>query len=175
MKPLRDTSVLLLFLLISCFACSVQTKKTVEIDTNGFLSDECYQAILIFEPDDGAFGLVARRDSAYLKAKKADLTGITIEKMLHFTLTNQPRFISADKYKMDKIFAEMTSYAVPELKGFIKNGSIAFVYYNEKNSIIIGYQITKPGLKQKLNSLIDSLTAKAELNHSYQEYPHEKK
>src|SRR5208337_4860221 len=122
MKSLRDASLLLFLLLIAGFPCSMQTKKTLEIDTNGFLNDNCYQAILVFDPDDGAYGLVARRDSAYLKAKKADLNGLTLEKMIYSSWANKLKYNVGDKYKGNKILEGLTNNALVELRGNIEDG-----------------------------------------------------
>ena len=157
MKPLNVINALLLFVLSFISACSVQTKNILEINTNGFLNDNCYQAILVFDPDDSANGLVAKRDSAYLKAKRADLINLTLEKLTYTCLVNKLQIRVTDKYKRDMLIDTLKNSAMIQLKSFVEGGSIVFVYYNEKNSILIGYQLSKPGLKERVDMLINSL------------------
>ncbi len=175
MKSLREAILMLLLILLFYPACSMQTKKIPAIGTNGFLNNDCYQAILTFDPDDGAYGLVAKRDSAFFKAKQADLTGMAIEKMVYSLLANEPRFRFNEKFKRETTFTDFPGFAVTKLRNLVKNGSIAFAYYNEKNSIILGYQISNPDLREKATTLIDSLAAKSELHDSNPERQYEKK
>ena len=157
MKPLHVLNAILLLVLSFIFACSMQIKNILEINTNGFLNDNCYQAMLVFDPDDSANGLVAKRESAYLKAKRADLINLTLEKLTYTYLADKLQASVTDKYKRDMIIDTLKNSVMIQLKGFVEGGSIAFVYYNEKNSIIIGYQLSKPGLKERVNVLINSL------------------
>jgi hypothetical protein len=169
MKPLHVINALLLLVLSFISACSVQTKNILEINTNGFLNDNCYQAILVFDPDDNVNGLVAKRESAYLKAKKADLINLTLEKLTFTCLANKLQARVADKYKRDMLLDTLKNNAMIQVKGFVEGGSIAFVYYNEKNSIIIGYQLSKPGLKGRVDMLINSLEMESGYHNERQE------
>jgi len=169
MKPLHVINALLLLVLSFISACSVQTKNILEINTNGFLNDNCYQAILVFDPDDSVNGLVAKRESAYLKAKKADLINLTLEKLTFTCLTNKLQARVTDKYKRDMLLDTLKNNAMIQVKGFVEGGSIAFVYYNEKNSIIIGYQVSKPGLKERVDMLINSLEMESGYHNELQE------
>ena len=156
MKPRHLANALPILIASFISACSVQKKNMPDITTNGFLNDNCYQAIFIFDPDESAGGLVAKRESAYLKAKKADLIHLTLEKLTSAALAASLPHVS-DTYTRDMLIDTMKNNLMNKLKGFVEGGTVAFVYYNEKNSIIIGYQLSKPGLKDRVAILINSL------------------
>jgi len=168
MKSLHLASALPILIAAFVSACSVQKKIMPDINTNGFLNDDCYQAIFVFDPDESAGGLVAKREGAYLKAKKADLMHLTLEKLISASLATSLAHIT-DKYTRDMLMGRMKDNAVRKLKGFIGGGTVSFVYYNEKNSIIIGYQLSKPGLKEKVDMLINSLEKESGYDKKTQE------
>ena len=156
MKPRHLANALPILIASFISACSVQKKSTPDININGYLNDNCYQAIFVFDPDESAGGLVAKRESSYLKAKRADLMHLTLEKLTSASLASSLAHIT-DTYAREMLFDKMKGNAVNKLKSFVESGTVAFVYYNEKNSIIIGYQLSKPGLKERVDMLISLL------------------
>jgi len=157
MKPIRP-NVLLPFLAAVALAfpsCGLSVRESNEIKTNGFLTDNCYQAILEIEPEDGSRGLVARRESAYLRAKNVNVKELAIHNLADYCIDNQAKNAIKDKNKKEAFPAEAKNELIKKLRGYVIGGSIAFVYYNEKGSMIIGYRIFRPGFKKKVASIIN--------------------
>ena len=73
-------------LLMALTACDAQMRNQLDIRTNGFLNDNCFQALIVIEPDESARGLVARRESASHKAKKADLKEMALESLTNYSI-----------------------------------------------------------------------------------------
>jgi hypothetical protein len=160
MRPHLISTILLSLALCINSACTVPKKEAPDIKTNGFVNDNCYQAILVFEPDPGAAGLVAKRESAYLKAKKADLKDLTLEHMASYCIDHKLQSQMNDKSQRETVFYSLKNDVLNKLKPLAGDGSISFVYYNEKNILFIGFHILKQGLKQKVAILIDSIVIK---------------
>jgi hypothetical protein len=130
-------------------------KNSVEIRTNGFITENCYQAILEVEPDDSAMGLVAKRESAFLRAKNAELTNMAIQNLANYCFESQ---LKAGIIEKSKKAADQTVYKktlINKIKLFAGAGKIAFVYYDEKNYMIIGYRMFKIGFRKKLDDIIN--------------------
>lgn len=135
--------------------CGTNIKESYEIKTNGFISDTCYQAILEIEPDEGSKGLVARRESAYLKAKNVNVKEMAIHNLADYCIDSLSKTAMKDRNRKDPTQAEHKNELVKKLQGFVMGGNISFVYYNEKGSMIIGYRFNKPGFKKKLAAVIN--------------------
>lgn len=144
---------ILAIITLACTSCGPYLKDSREIKTNGFITDNCYQALLEIEPDDSARGLVARRESAYLKAKNVDVKDMALLNLAAYC-ENQLRGESGNKFKKDAGNPEIRNEFHKKLKSYIMTGSISFVYYNERGSMIIGYRLFKVGFRKKVAEII---------------------
>lgn len=142
-------------LALALASCGLSVRESHEIKTNGFLTDNCYQALLEIEPEEGSRGLVARRESAYLRAKNVNMKELAVRNLADYCLDSQLKTGTKDKNRKDAVPAETRTELVKKLKGYVIGGSIAFVYYNEKGSMIIGYRIFRPGFKKKVAGFIN--------------------
>ena len=138
-----------------CSSCDSNLKTPLDIRTNGFINENCYQAILHVEPDEGALGLVAERESAFLKAKNALLYELAVANLAAYCLDSQLKTGTLDKNKKGAELLAYKNALGDKIKGLADTGKIAFVYYNEKNNMIIGYRMYKIGLKKKLDDIIN--------------------
>ncbi|MBP7738221.1 MAG: hypothetical protein KA369_19755 [Spirochaetes bacterium] len=148
---------IILFMAITALAglsCGLSVKESHEIKTNGFITDNCYQAILEIEPEEGSKGLVARRESAYLKAKNVNVKDLAVQNLVNYCVDSQTKTSVKDKNKNSAYPSEYKSGLAKKLKGFVIGGNISFVYYNEKGSMIIGYRIFRLGFRKKLGEVI---------------------
>jgi hypothetical protein len=145
---------LLIFPLLISQSCSMQLKNSMEIKTNGFLTDNCYQALIEIEPDETARGLVAKRESAYLNAKKADLNILAVENLANYCIDTQLKTGIIDKTKKNFDHVTHKNALLQHIRSIAGSGSIAFIFFNEKNSMIIGYRIFTIGFKKKLDAII---------------------
>ncbi len=157
MKQIRKHEILLFLtiILLAFPSCGLNVRDSYEIKTNGFITDNCYQAILEIEPEDGSRGLVSKRESAYLKAKNVNVKEMAIQNLADYCVDSQGKTIIKDKNRKDAQQAENKIELVKRLKAYLIGGSIAFVYYNEKGSMIIGYRFSKPGFRKKLATIIN--------------------
>lgn len=130
-------------LALALLACASGTKNAVDIRKSGFITDNCYQAILEIEPDERASGLVAGRESSYLRGKSADLRAMAVDNIVRYCIDSRGASAAAD-----------ASGLKSRIDGLVGRGKIAFVYYNEKHSMMIGYRITGIGLRKKLEGII---------------------
>jgi hypothetical protein len=138
-----------------CSSCDSNLKNSLEIRTNGFINENCYQAILQLEPEESAIGLVARRESAYLKAKNSLLYDLAIENLANYCYDSQLKAGAIDKNIKAAEQAARRNTLIDKIKGVAGTGKIAFVYYNEKNFMVIGYRMYKIGFKKKLDGIIN--------------------
>jgi hypothetical protein len=137
-----------------CLSCDSHLKTSLEIRTNGFINDNCYQAILQIEPEESAMGLVAKRESAFIKAKTSLLYDLAVQNLATYCYDTQ---LKAGVINKNIKPAEQAAYRVAlidKIKGITGSGKIAFVYYNENNCMIIGYRMYKIGFKKKLDDII---------------------
>lgn len=157
----RRSSGIILFMAIIALAglsCGLSLKESHEIKTNGFITDNCYQALLEVEPEDGSKGLVARRESAYLKAKNVNVKDLAVQNLVDYCIDSQAKNDIKDRIKNNTYPPAYKDDLAKKLKGFVVGGSISFVYYNEKGSMIIGYRIFKLGFRKKLSEIISPPT-----------------
>lgn len=129
----------------------IHTQRGIDISTNGFISDSCYQAILIIEPDNPQGGLVDKRDSAYMKAHTSGLRQLAIENLADYCIAMKERAGLAGKTHGVDSRAELTSF----LSGIVPNGKTAFVYYNDRGAAVIGYRFCRFNLKKKIDAIIN--------------------
>jgi hypothetical protein len=157
MKQIRKHGIVLFLTIISLAfpSCGLNIKDSHEIKTNGFLSDSCYQAILEIEPEEGSRGLVARRESAYLKAKNVNVKDLAIQNIANYCIDSHPKSAAKDKGRKEPVQSETRNDLVKKIRSLVIGGSISFVYYNEKGSMIIGYRISRPGFRKKLATIIN--------------------
>jgi hypothetical protein len=75
--------------------------------------------------------------------------------LAEYCVDSQQKTGVKDKHKKDTFQSDQKNELVKKLEGFVMGGTISFVYYNEKGSMIIGYRISKPGFKKKLAAIIN--------------------
>jgi hypothetical protein len=158
--------ILILFMTAASASCTGSLKDSLEIKTNGFITSNCYQAILEIEPEDSARGLVSKRESSYIKAKKTVLKNMALENLANFCIESRLKTGLIDKNRKDTDLPGMKKALIPQLDGMAGGGQIAFVYYNERNSMIIGYRLFKFGFKRKLDSIINPVEQKPDNTNS---------
>ncbi len=157
----RRSSGIILFVAIIALgglSCGLSVKESHEIKTNGFITDNCYQALLEVEPEDGSKGLVARRESAYLKAKNVNVKDLAVQNLVNYCVDSRTKSGLKEKNKNSAYPPEYKDDLAKKLKGFVVGGNISFVYYNEKGSMIIGYRIFKLGFRKKLSEIMSPPT-----------------
>lgn len=151
----KNTIRSILFVLPLCIAsCAPQLRDGMDITSSGFVDDNHYQAILVIDPDDAARGLVAKRESAYLKAKGAQLNDLALESLVNYCIDSQLQAGLIDRSRKDFDLSAHRSALTDSLKGMARHGKIAFVYYNEKNAMIIGYRVYSLGFRKRLDAII---------------------
>jgi hypothetical protein len=157
MKQTRKHGILLFLTIISLAfpSCGLNLKESHDIKTNGFITESCYQAILEIEPEEGSRGLVARRESAFLKAKNVNVKDLAIQNLANYCIDSQLKTGTKDKNRNTVNQSENKNDFLNKVKGLVIGGSISFVYYNEKGSMIIGYRISRPGFRKKLAAIIN--------------------
>jgi len=149
--------VISLFLIIVIIDCALlmtgchHTKKGMDISTNGFISDSCYQAVLTIEPDNPQSGLVDRRDSAYMKAHASGLRQLALENLVDYCTAMKERASMSGKSGGVDSRAELMAV----LSGIVPKGKTAFVYYNDRGAAVIGYQFCRLNLKKKIDVIIN--------------------
>jgi hypothetical protein len=136
------------------WSCSFQRKSSLNIKTSGFISDDCYQAILKIEPDENERGIVAMRESAYLKSKTADFKKMAVQNLAEYCLEKWHAKSPGQSHPRIKGFR---THLLDALNGIVGKGSIAFAYYDEKNSLVIGYRISRTGFKKQIVALIGAM------------------
>lgn len=145
---------MLLITSVCLSSCAQQIRDTREISVNGFINDNLYQAILEIEPDQKARGLVARRESAYLKGKSADLDDLTLENLINYCIDSRITSGIIGKNRKDPDRSALRQALADRLKKMARGGKIAFVYYNEKDAMIVGYRLFSVGFRKKLDAII---------------------
>ncbi len=133
-----------MFLFLSCTAPGILEKvNQADITKNGFINDNCFQVIVKEPPDNRFQSLVERRESAYFKVKE-NLASIVINKIIDYTLSY------TIKNKDSKF--NRTEYS-HSFRHFLSYGTIAEEFYEEDDSVVIIYRITKKNLKNELLSI----------------------
>lgn len=135
-------------------ACDAQVRNQLEIRTNGFINDNCFQALIVIDPDESARGLVARRESASQKARKADLRDMALECLTNYSIDSQQKTGTLDRNRKDIDMAGYRSRLTDRLRGFTRGGKTLFSYYNDSNGIVIGYTMYNIGFKKKLEEIL---------------------
>ncbi len=160
-----------ILLAFSMNACLFYSKKvnSSDIKTTGFLTPACFQVIIQEKADVQYSGLVAKRSSSLIKAKKKmkhkiinSLYAYTIRELFHknaiINLKPKKYKKKSNKIKTDtQRSLQHKKLAFPILKKYLKNGYIAYVYYKEDKSAVIVYRIVKYNLKKKLHQLREQL------------------
>ncbi len=139
--------------------CTPQLRDAIDITTNGFVSDSHFQALIEIVPDEASRGLVARRESAYLRAKSARLNDMAFESLVNYCIDSQLKTGILEKNRKDFDLAAHRTALADKLKGTVRHGKIAFVYYNEKNAMIIGYRVFAIGFRKKVDAIITAPAA----------------
>jgi hypothetical protein len=147
-------TVLVPILLLTLPSCDAQLRNQLDIRTNGFTNDNCFQALIVIEPDESARGLVARRESASQKAKKADLREMALECLINYSIDSQQKSGILDRNRKNFDMAAHRARLMDRLRGLARGGKTAFSYYNDSNGIVIGYTIYNIGLRKKLEDIL---------------------
>jgi hypothetical protein len=148
----NSVKYILFFLIISInLSCGYRIKNYGSINEflhDGFIDTNIYQTMIISQPEKDVIGHVNQRDSAYLNAKKsipdtvaANLAKYCIDKK---TAASPANF---------KISVDTESNLKIKLHKYVNYGKITYEYYNENNSIVLGYRIEKKGLKYEIDSI----------------------
>jgi hypothetical protein len=156
---MRSFRVFLLFLPFLALAlalpsCDAQVRGQLDIRTNGFINDNCFQSLVVFEPDENARGLVARREDSAQKAKKADIREMALESLVNFAVDFQQKNGVIDKNKKDFNLAAHRSRLADRLRGLTRGGRTLFSYYNDSNALVVGYSIYNIGFRKKLEEML---------------------
>lgn len=151
LKPYAALAVILMLALPSC---DLQVKNQLDIKTNGFLSDNCFQALVVFEPDESARGLVARRENSSQKARKADMRDMALESLVNYSIDIRQKNGMLDKNKKDFDLAGYRTRLTDRLRGLTRGGKTVFSYYNDSNALVVGYTMYNIGFRQKLEDIL---------------------
>lgn len=144
-------------LLIICLAglfpisCKYQVKNfqnVPEFQHEGFINSNIYQAIITSQPEKDIAGHVNQRDSAYMNARKI-LTRSVAENLAKYCIDKKTSGRSASIY----ITKESESNLKEKLYKYVNYGKIIYEYYNEDNSVVLGFRIEKNGLKSEIEAL----------------------
>ncbi len=146
--------VLAPILLLALPACDAQVRNQLDIRTNGFINDNSFQALIVFEPDDSARGLVARRENAAQKSKKADLREMALECLANYSIDSQQKSGILEKNRKDFDMAGHRAALTARLRGFARGGKTVFTYYNDSNGIVIGYTMFNVGFRKRLEEIL---------------------
>ena len=146
--------LLLLGLILALPSCDAQLKGQLDIRTNGFTSDGCFQALVVFEPDESARGLVARRDNSAQKAKNADIREMALESLVNYSIDFQQKNGIIDKNKKDFDLAGHRARLADRLRGLTRGGRTLFSYYNDSNALVVGYTVSAIGLRKKIEDIL---------------------
>jgi hypothetical protein len=145
---------LAVILMIALPSCDAQVKNQLDIKTSGFLSDNCFQALVVFEPDESARGLVARRENSSLKAKNADMREMALNILVNYSFDFQQKNGIIDKNKKDFDLAGHRARLMDRLRGLTRGGKTVFSYYNDSNALVVGYTIYNIGFRQRLEDIL---------------------
>jgi hypothetical protein len=146
--PIKIIICFLIFLNISCGYKVIKFESVDEIQYDGFINTNLYQTIITAQPDKDTTGHVDQRDSAYLNAKKVLADTVASNLVKYCIKKKNPN--SVENFKISE---ESVSKLKAKLYKYVNYGKIAFEYYNENNSIVLGYRIEKNGLKYEIESL----------------------
>lgn len=138
-------------------ACITQTRANLDIRKSGFISTNCYQAVIEVEADEGTQGLIERRESAYLKAKKINVRDKIAENMANYCIDAKLKRFQVGPQRKNLDTTRIKSDLVPALKKFITWEKLVFLYYTENNAVVLGYQIHKRNLNDSITMLIDGM------------------
>ena len=129
--------------------CGRHLKEAPGIGTSGFLSDHCFQALLVIDPDQGAQGLVARRESASAGAgDRPALHRMALSRLADHAVKEAVRSGALN----GKAAADRALYRegiLMRISGFTGRGRTVFTYYNENHSLVVGYRLCATGLKKQ--------------------------
>jgi hypothetical protein len=156
---MRSSRASLLIILVLALApalasCDAQVRGQFDIRTNGFINDNCFQSLVVFEPDESARGLVARREDSAQKAKKADIREMALECLVNFSIEFQQKNGVIDKNKKDFNLGGHRARLADRLRGLTRGGRTQFSYYNDSNALVVGYTIYNIGFKKKLEEML---------------------
>ncbi len=139
---------LLCILYLSC-GYQIKNYETVpEFQHEGFINSNIYQTLIVSQPEKDITGHVNQRDSAYINAKK-NLTDIVSGNLAKYCINKKLTSLPVNT----KISEESEAKLKEKLQKYVEYGKIIFEYYNENNSVVLGYRIKKNGLKFEIDSI----------------------
>jgi hypothetical protein len=148
--------ILVIFFIIPG-GCAFPRKDKISIKKQGFISKNCYQAIILVQPEKNNCGLVEERDSAYIKANQSDLKKAAVENLIDYCVEQKLKSLKTANLKTDTTQPELRQMVKNSINAKLWYGKIAFVYYNENNAVVIGYWLSYVNIKGKVACIIDTL------------------
>ncbi len=146
-----------LFLACICVSCSLQRNAPFDMKKKGFITPNCYQVLVQFDPDEGATGLVERRDSSLLKAKKSDARAMLLDTLAAYCIETRLHKFNINPVKNRLDMEKIKNKIIPQLTPYAARGKCVFVYYNEQMAVIMAYRISGKNLQSEMESIIDSI------------------
>lgn len=147
----------LLFGILLHAGCISQTRPNLDIRKSGFLDNDCYQAVIEIEANEGTQGLTERRDNAFLKAKTIDARERIVESLANYCIESKLAQFNVAGQRKNLDLARLKADLAPPLRKIIRWEKMVFFYYNEKMSAVLGYQFSKKNLKDSVNAIIDGM------------------
>ena len=136
------------FLYLSCGYQIKNFETVAEFQHEGFINSNIYQTLIVSQPEKDIVGHVNQRDSAYMNAKK-NLSDIVAGNLAKYCINKKSTSLPGNT----KISEESEAKLKEKLHKYVNYGKIIFEYYNENNSVVLGYRIKKNGLKFEIDSL----------------------
>ena len=143
----------------SLAGCGPSLKDAPGIGTVGFISENCFRALIVIEADADARGLVARRESASRKAEDRSLVHrMAVDQLAGHAIESGIQEgtlpVKASSAGDAAVFRER---AVDILARSIGRGHALFSYYNENHAMVVGYEIRGSGLRGRVAAMITSM------------------
>ncbi|MBN2079126.1 MAG: hypothetical protein JW838_09165 [Spirochaetes bacterium] len=147
----------ILFSLIPIAGCGPSLKNVPDIVTQGFLTDHCYRAIIVVEPDTDARGLAASRESSSRKAgDRSLLHRLALDHLVNHAMKAGIQDGSINRRASDFDATRYRERLIESLGRSIRGGRIVFNYYDENHSTVVGYEFRGAGLKNRVAAITTS-------------------
>ncbi|MDY6967543.1 MAG: hypothetical protein SVR08_02640 [Spirochaetota bacterium] len=125
---------------------------TRDYKTEGFLDFDHFQVIVQGFPDQDRTGMIAVRESALTDAKRR-ISNVVVEKIADFCLNHNFERSREPCEKQINNLNKTKGRLKKEFSKYLKNGFIAFRYFNADNSAIIVFRIFKENLYKDIASI----------------------
>lgn len=146
---------ILLSVSFSAFALSASYSVTVspvmeyDIKTNGFIGDTIFQTTVTSQPSSDCYGLVARRESAVIRARN-DVQKKTIDALVDFRIDIA---VTAGATIEPSLIPNIREYLHDKFLPIVVKGIIMEEYYGKNDEATIVFRIEKSGLKKTISSI----------------------